>query len=115
MNQDHINDALEEADKIQESIEKQKASSYKKASTRSDLIIELNEILEENDAESEIVDGSEKFKDLGLDSFGATMFFLELDDRYQYFGESKSKEDFFKGIDWNKITANDIINKILCT
>jgi len=115
MNQDHINDALQEADQLQESIEKQKASSYKQSSTRSGLIIELNEILEENDAESEIVDGSEKFKDLGLDSFGATMFFLELDDRYQYFGTSKSKEEFFKGINWNTLTVNDIIDKILCT
>ena len=92
MNQDHINDALEEADKIQESIEKQKASSYNKASTRSDLIIELNEILEENDAESEIVDGSEKFKDLGLDSFGATMFFLNSMTAINIFGKRNLKK-----------------------
>jgi TATA-binding protein-associated factor Taf7 len=115
MQEKDINRALEQADKAMETAS---ASAYKKATTRDELIAELNEIIEENGGEPCIRTGEEKFKDLDLDSFGATMLFLELDERYAYFGESKGKDtqaNFMEQINFDTFIVNDIIDEILCT
>ena len=115
MNIDRIEKSLEESNKIIDAMERNKLNSYKKATNKEELIEELNEILEENDAECLIETGEELFKDLELDSFGGMIFFLELNDRYAYFDQGQSQEEFVASVDWKTFKVNDIIDKILCT
>tara|TARA_B100002019_G_scaffold106695_1_gene91708 strand:+ start:42249 stop:42602 length:354 start_codon:yes stop_codon:yes gene_type:complete len=115
-NQDRIEEALEEGNKIADELDKleaKKSSSKPKALSRESLIEELNEIIEENDGVM-IEDEDILFSELGLDSFGATIFFLELDDRYNYC-ESESQEDFMKNTDWKRLKVKTIIDNILCS
>ena len=109
---DKIDKILEEGDRqFQDEIDSKKSEN--KGLSRDFLIEELNEILEENDGQPFETE-DERIIDLGLDSFGMTMFFLELDDRYSYFKGYSNKEEFMKNIDWEKLTLNDIIERILC-
>lgn len=114
---DQLNKTLEEANKIADELDKAKFSEdkIKQSSelTRESILEELNEIIEEEDGVM-TEDENTLFKDLGLDSFGATMFFLEADDRYNYF-KGQNKEEFMKSVDWHNLRVKDIIDHILCS
>ena len=114
---DHLNKALEESNKIADELDKAKVSEVQikqlRELTRETILEELNEIIEEEDGVA-TEDENALFKDLGLDSFGSTMFFLEVDDRYDYF-KGKSKEEFMKSVDWQNLRVKDIIDNILCS
>lgn len=115
-NQDRIEEALEEGNKIADELDKleaKKSGPNPKALSRESLIEELNEIIEENDGVM-IEDEDVLFSELGLDSFGATIFFLELDDRYNYC-EAENREDFMKNTDWKRLKVKTIIDNILCS
>jgi len=45
---------------------------------------------------------------MGLDSFGITVLFLELDERFGVYGE----KDAFKHIDFSTLTINNILDKV---
>lgn len=113
-NIDQLNNALDEANKIADELDKAEVKIKKPSKlTRESILEELNEIIEEEDGVA-TEDEDTLFKDLGLDSFGSTMFFLEVDDRYNYF-KGQTKEEFMKSVNWQNLRVKDIIDNILCS
>ena len=49
-------------------------------------------------------------RDAGLDSFGITMFFCALDDKYSYFAKGGYGKNPFAEIQYDQITIREIID-----
>jgi len=55
----------------------------------------------------------DKLQSANLDSFGYTVLFLNLDDKYGIFNDIPEDVDPFSTIDWKTITVQEVINKCL--
>jgi len=51
--------------------------------------------------------------DANLDSFGVTVLFMELDDKYNYFGDIPIKTDPFATVDFSNITIKEMVDKCI--
>jgi len=56
---------------------------------------------------------TDTIKEANLDSFGYTVLFMELDDKYGYFGDVPEGSDPFEFIDWENTTYAEVIQKCL--
>lgn len=71
-----------------------------------DVLHELNELIEEEHGTA--IQIHDRVIDSGVDSFGITMVFVAIDNKYEVYG----KEEFRK-IDFSRITAKEVIEKVL--
>ena len=55
------------------------------------------------------VDETSTLRDAALDSFGITMLFIALDERYQYFKKGGYGDNPFKEIHYDTITIKEVI------
>lgn len=74
--------------------------------TREDILDTINELIEEEHGNA--VGPEDTVISSGIDSFGITMVFVELNNKYNVYGK-----DEFKDIDFENITAGDIIDRVL--
>jgi len=75
--------------------------------TRKDLLSEINEKLEEENANN-VISENEALVASGVDSFGLTMTLVDISNKYDIY----PKEEF-RNINFQKITAKEVINKIM--
>lgn len=73
---------------------------------RHELLMELNELIESENGNH--IDEYTKIVDSGIDSFGITMVFIEIEKKYNIY----SKEEF-KTIPFDTITPKEVIDRIL--
>lgn len=78
----------------------------------------MNEVLDEinllirQEKGTRVALGS-KLHEAELDSFGTVTLFLELDQKYHYFGDVPDGEDVFKTIDFAEITIQEVVDKCI--
>ncbi len=53
--------------------------------------------------------------DADMDSFGITMLFLDLDDKYDYFKDIPADVDPFTTINYGEITIQEIVDQCILT
>ena len=71
----------------------------------------INKIIREERGNRVTIDS--KLQDANLDSFGVTMLFMNLDNKYNYFIKGKYGDNPFEEIDYKNITIKEIINTCL--
>lgn len=54
-----------------------------------------------------------KLHEAELDSFGTVTLFLELDQKYNYFGDVPDGEDVFTTINFAEITIQEVVDKCI--
>lgn len=74
--------------------------------TEETILARINELIEEENGEA--IDANTPIIDSGVDSFGITMVFVELDTEYGVY----PKEEF-KNIQFETITPADVIDKVM--
>ena len=71
----------------------------------------INKVIREERGNRVTIDS--KLQDANLDSFGVTMLFMNLDNKYSYFTKGKYGDNPFEEIDYKNITIKEIINTCL--
>lgn len=74
--------------------------------SRDELLNDINEKLIDEEAEHSIEE-CDSLVSSGIDSFGITMVIVSIDEEYEIYGQEE-----FKNIDFEHITAKEIIDKI---
>jgi hypothetical protein len=67
----------------------------------------INDVVREEKGKR--VDINSTLRDAELDSFGITMLFIQLDDKYQYFTKAGLGDDPFSNIEYDTITIAEIV------
>lgn len=70
-----------------------------------DALETLNKFLREEHGNPVTVDGM--WKDTGVDSFGTTMVFCDMDEKYGCYNK-----DWLNSVDWETLTIRDVLGRI---
>jgi len=79
--------------------------------TEQDILDTMNQVIREEKGMRVTINSS--LKDANLDSFGYTVLFLELDDKYNIFIDVPVGEDPYATIDWDTITVREVIERCM--
>ena len=76
-----------------------------------EVLDEVNRLIRQEKGNRVTLDN--KLYEAELDSFGTVTLFLELDQKYHYFGDVPDGEDVFKTIDFAEITIQEVVDKCI--
>lgn len=76
-----------------------------------EVLDEVNRLIRQEKGNRVTLDN--KLHEAELDSFGTVTLFLELDQKYHYFGDVPDGEDVFKTIDFAEITIQEVVDKCI--
>lgn len=70
-----------------------------------DVLDQLNKFLKAENGNPVTLDS--KWKDSGVDSFGTTMVFCDMDEKYGCFDK-----EWLNSVDWENLTIQDVVGRI---
>lgn len=76
-----------------------------------EVLYEVNRLIRQEKGNRVTLDN--KLHEAELDSFGTVTLFLELDQKYHYFGDVLDDEDVFKTINFAEITIQEVVDKCI--
>lgn len=76
-----------------------------------EVLDEVNRLIRQEKGNRVTLDN--KLHEAELDSFGTVTLFLELDQKYHYFGDVPDGEDVFKTINFAEITIQEVVDKCI--
>lgn len=76
-----------------------------------EVLDELNKLIRQEKGNRVTLES--KLYEAELDSFGTVTVFLELDQKYNYFGDVPDGEDVFTTINFAEITVQEVVDKCI--
>lgn len=74
--------------------------------TKADVSSSLNRLIKQEHGNT--VNLSDMWIDANVDSFGTTVVFLDMDDKYKCYSN-----EWFRSVDWTKISIQEIVDKAI--